>query len=343
MSCPTDELLRAHVDVADPAVAQHADGCTTCARRLDAVRDDAGFAAAAVAGLDGDGRADVDVEAALQAFAPTSEPVATRASQLPVSIAAGVVALAVAVLLVLTPTGREAAADFLAGFRAERFEVVTFDPEQPMQGLEALGAIADVDVADVEQRPTEVDSLDAAAAVAGFAPSDVASLPDGATLRSIQASAPGMVRLRFRADQAPDLPAELDGATLVVSVPGAVASMYDVDGQALLVGEAGQLAVEAEGADLAAIRAYVLSRPEVPTGLAQQLLAIDDWTTTLPIPVPVDDIVWQDTTVAGAPGLVLSDPLGAGLLWQADGRIHAIGAEGGLDVDVLREIADGLR
>ena len=147
--------------------------------------------------------------------------------------------------------------------------------------------------------------------------------------------------MTFRADQAPELPAELDGARLDVSVPGSVVRTYDVDGQLLVVGEAGQIAVDAEGADLDAIRRYLLSRPDVPRDLADQLLAIDDWTTTVPIPVPVDDVAWQDTTVAGEPGLALRDPMGSGLLWQVDGRIHAVGAEG-LELDALRAIADGI-
>ena len=110
-----------------------------------------------------------------------------------------------------------------------------------MGDVEGLGEIADLDVDQARRQPVEVDGLDEAVDVAGFVPSDVAAVPDDATLRSIQASAPSTLRGTFRADRAPDLPAELDGATLVVSVPGAVASIYDVDGHTLVVGEALEL------------------------------------------------------------------------------------------------------
>lgn len=341
MTCPTDARLRAHADVVDDHVTAHAADCVRCGGRLTDIRRDARFAASSIAALDDGGDTPVDVEAAAQAAVSARWPAGPARVRMPLSVAAAVVALLVAALVVATPTGRRAAADFLAGFRSERFEVVTFDPDQPMRGFEGLEEVVDVEAGHGDATPSVVDNPAEAAEVAGFTPSGVTELPDGASLSSIQASAPRTVRMTFRADQAPELPAELDGARLDVSVPGSVVRTYDVDGQLLVVGEAGQIAVDAEGADLDAIRRYLLSRPDVPRDLADQLLAIDDWTTTVPIPVPVDDVAWQDTTVAGEPGLALRDPMGSGLLWQVDGRIHAVGAEG-LELDALRAIADGI-
>ena len=341
MSCPTDELLRTHVDAPDDRVTAHVADCDRCDDRLAALRDDARFAARAVADLDGDspGGRQVDVDAAWRAAGPTPAP-APRRIRLPIGVAAGVVALLVAGLAVFTPTGRQAAADFLAGFRSERFEVVTFDPDQPMAGLDQLEEIVGVDTGGMDTTgPEAVESLAEAAEVSGFEVSRVGSLPDGAELDGIVASPPGTVRVTFRGDRAPGLPPALDGAQLIVAIPGAVASTYDVRGHQLMVGEAGQLAVDALGAELGTIRDYLLSRPEVPEDLARQLTEIDDWTTTVPIPVPVDTVVWEDTTVAGAPALMLDDAAASGLLWQADGRIHAVGAEG-LGIDVLRAVAD---
>jgi hypothetical protein len=357
MSCPTDGRLRAHIDDRDGAIAAHTASCGTCSDRVQALADDATFVGGAIAALDvGDaGVADVDVPAAHRAAtrAYRVDPVPERTSgaararrlRVPVSLVAGVLALAMIALGALTPAGRAAAADFLASFRAERFQVVTFDPDRPIdsaEDVEGLADIADVEVDGPRSGPTVVDTVDEAAGIAGFVPAEVTALPDGAVLSSVQAAAPKTVRLTLRAARAPDLPPALDGSEVIVSVPGMVGAMYEVDGGLLVVGEAGQLTVETTGADLADIRAYLLGRPEVPQDLASQLLSIDDWTTTVPIPIPVDEIVWEETTVGGAPGLQLSDPLGAGLLWQVDGRVHAVGAEG-LDVDELRAIADGIR
>ncbi|HSK96068.1 MAG TPA: hypothetical protein VK891_05570 [Euzebyales bacterium] len=298
----------------------------------------ASLAARAVAGLDADVPPTVGADRAWAArsAAPQAD---RRWTRVPLGAAAAVVALLVAVLLVVTPTGRRAAADFLEQFRSERFEVITFDPNQPSAATEGLDEIADVDMEHPE--PVAVDNPAAAEDVVGFAPAPVRGLPDGARAEQTMASPPTTVRLTFRADHAPDLPAALDGASLVISVPGSVVTQYEVGQDMLVVAEAGQLVAEAEGAELGAIRDYVLSRPEVPEDLARQLLAIDDWTATLPIPVPVDEIAWRETTVAGEPGLMLTDPMGSGVLWQRDGQIHAIGGSG-IDVERLRQIADGV-
>ena len=123
--------------------------------------------------------------------------------------------------------------------------------------------------------------------------------------------------------------------------PGAVVTTYALGDGQLYVAESDQLVVEARGADLADIRAYVLSRPEVPPSLARQLLAIDDWTATLPVPVPVDSDAWRETTVGGHPGLVIEDAVGAGVLWHDGERIHAVGGVG-VEVDEVTRIADSV-
>jgi hypothetical protein len=338
-ACPTDGQLRAHHDAADAAIVQHLRACDACARRAADLNATAQWAARSIAGLDADVPAAASADGAWAARPPTGEVPSTPWTRIPVGAAAAVVALLVATLLVVTPTGRQAAADFLERFRAERFEVVTFDPDQPWTGIERLAEIAEVDID--HAGPVPVDGPDAAAGVAGFTPSTVRGLPEDAAAGDTMATPPTTVRLTFRADRAPDLPDALDGARVVVSVPGTVVTQYAVGEDMLVVAEAGQLVAEAEGADLGAIREYVLSRPEVPEDIARQLLAIDDWTATLPVPVPVDQMAWRETTVAGQPGLMLEDPMGSGLLWQRDGRIHAIGGSG-IDIERLHELADSV-
>jgi hypothetical protein len=339
-ACPTDGQLRAHHDMADAVVASHLGGCEACSRRAADLRATARLAARAIADLDGDVPVTVDAGGAWAARPrATAPPPRSRWARVPLTAAAAVVVLLVAMLLVVTPTGRRAAANFLEQFRAERFEVVTFDPNQPGAAVEGLDDIADVDMDHAE--PVVVDDPDEAADVVGFTPAAVRGLPDGARSEQTTASPPTTVRLTFRADRAPDLPSALDGASVVISVPGSVVTQYAVGQDMLFVAEAGQLVAEAQGADLGAIRDYVLSRPEVPEDLARQLLAIDDWTATLPVPLPVDEIAWRETTVDGQPGLMLSDPMGSGLLWQRDGRIHAIGGTG-VDIERLHQLADGV-
>lgn len=344
MICPTEGRLRAAVDHPNRQIAEHARDCEVCGPLADRLAADATAAAAAVAALDRPSDR-IDLDAALDAVVAEPETATikrSRWSRLPMPVAAAVVALLVMALVVGTPTGREAAADFLAGFRAERLQAVTIDATQPTENFESLDDIAAVDVDDSAGEPASVTDRAAAADVVGFMPAQVTTLPDGAREGETMASPPTTARLTFDAGVSPDLPDALDGATLIVSLPGAVVTEYEVDGGMLVVGEAGQLAAEARGADLADIRSYLLSRREVPQDLARQLSDIDDWTTTLPVPLPVDDVTWDDTTVAGSPGLVLDDGVAAGLLWTDGGRITAIGGPGA-DIDELRDIADGLR
>jgi hypothetical protein len=335
VSCPTDGQLRAHRDTADPAIAAHVAGCDDCARRTKGLSESARVTARAIASLDD--RLQVDTEAALAALPRPGTPRDWRSrwSRLPTGVAAALVALVMTAFLVFTPTGRQAAAGFLDQFRAERFEIITVDQSTSFEGLESFGDIADINVNPDEMDVAQVGSLDEASRVAGFTPTRVL---DQGRPDLIAASAPSSIRMTFSAERAPDLPPELDGASLIVSVPGMVSMQFGTDQDPLMVAEAEQLVVDAEGADLEAIRTYLLNRPEVPDDLARQLLAIDDWTATLPVPVPVDQIAWRETTVAGQPGLMLEDPMGAGLLWHHDGRIHAVAGTAG--IEELRHIAN---
>ena len=117
------------------------------------------------------------------------------------------------------------------------------------------------------------------------------------------------------------------GATLVVGLPAAVFLQYprSTHEVGLVVAEAGELAVGVEGnVTLDELREFLLGLPDLPPETVQQLRAIQDWRNTLPIPVPMDRIHWQQVTIAGGPGLLLADNsgLGSGAIWQRDGRVY---------------------
>ena len=96
-------------------------------------------------------------------------------------------------------------------------------------------------------------------------------------------------------------------------------------------------------ASLDEVRNFLLGLPNVPPELARQLRSMQDWTNTLPIPVPVDKMTWQETTIAGAPAYILNDNtgLGSGVIWQRDGRI--LGVAGPMKATDLRKIAESLK
>jgi hypothetical protein len=143
-----------------------------------------------------------------------------------------------------------------------------------------------------------------------------------------------------------NVPDKYDGATLVVSIPTAAVLEYrnTVSKDAVIVGQAGELVVDVEGGKvtLPEMRDFLLSLPGLPTGVVNQLKQIQNWNETLPIPVPVDQVHWQTTTIHGNEGLLLNDNSGAGsaAIWHAGG--HLYGVAGSVKANDLKRVADGM-
>ncbi|MGE3269959.1 MAG: hypothetical protein AB7P40_14500 [Chloroflexota bacterium] len=274
--------------------------------------------------------------------------------------AAGVAAAVALTLTVATPQGQAAASGFLSQFRSQRLAVVSFNSLESRQSnlarIEQLGTLQN----SRQPRPAEVGSIQEAASKAGFP----VLQPDPATLPAGVASAPKVryapateTRLTFDEQKARayfdsinrkdlSLPARLDKSTLVVTMPPMVMLEYgrSENRPGLMIGQARELQVRVEGgASLEEVRAFLLGLPGLPQDLVKQLGAIQDWTNTLPIPVPVDKVSWQETNIAGAPAFILNDNtgLGSGVIWQRDGRI--LGVAGSLKATEIRKIAESLR
>jgi hypothetical protein len=282
-------------------------------------------------------------------------------------VAAGLVAALVLAGLLVTPGGRAAAAGFLAQFRSQRFEVVSLDPGQSSQVADVVGGLVQTGVftGDALQlsgfgEPEVVAGLDEAARVAGFAVSavDPAALPAGVerTPQRVLVTRAREARLTFDRDRAlaylrghgrPDarLPERYDGTQLVVQVPAAVVQQFaGRDGvPALLVGKAGTVGLATEGgASLEELREVVLGLPGLPAETVAQLRAIGDWRTTLPLPVPSDQVRSRPATVDGAEAVSFADQSGRlnALLWQRGG--HIWGVAGVIDSDEALDVADSL-
>jgi len=259
-----------------------------------------------------------------------------------------------------TPEGQALAATFLAQFRSQRLAIVTFDPDQTRQtGLfrfERLGTVQNRQ----PQRPTEVANVQEAASRAGFPvlQPDPATLPPGAAKTpKVRYSPASETRMTFDRQKAREyfdsinrkdlsLPDRLHGSTLVVALPPIVMLEYATadNKPAVMIGQAREVQVGVEGgASLDEVRTFLLGLPDLPPEVARQLRSIQDWTSTLPIPVPVDKMTWQETKIAGADAYILNDNtgLGSGVIWQRDGRI--LGVAGPMKATDLRKVAESLR
>jgi hypothetical protein len=313
--------------------------------------------------------------------APDPDPAAASAAVVPLArrrrlaglgartraVAAALVAAVVLTGLVATPGGRAAAASFLGQFRSQRFQAVPLDASQAtkvgqvLDGLVTSGVFTGdpKQVADLGEPQVAAD-LAQAGRIAGFAvPAvDPSVLPAGVqhTPRRILVTRAREARITFDRDRAlawmaahgrpgARLPERYDGTQLVVHVPALVVQQFAGrdGGPALLVGEAGTLGLDTEGgASLEELREVVLGLPGLPAELVGRLRAIDDWRTTLPLPVPADQVRSRPVTVRGAEGLSFADQSGRlhALVWQRDGHIWGVG--GVIGADEARGVADSL-
>jgi hypothetical protein len=283
------------------------------------------------------------------------------------AVAAGLVAALALAGLLVTPGGRAAAAGFLAQFRSQRFEVISLDPAQSNQVADVVGGLVQTGVftgtATQLQgfgEPQPVTDLAEASRIAGFdvAAVDPSVLPAGVerTPQRILASPAREARIAFDRDAAlaylrrhgrPDaqLPERYDGTELVVRIPAGVVQQFAGrdGGPALLVGKAGTLGLTTEGgASREELREVVLGLPGLPAETVAQIRAIGDWRTTLPLPVPADQVRWRPATVDGAEALSFADQTGRlhALLWQRDG--HIWGVAGMLSSDEAQDVAGSL-
>jgi hypothetical protein len=376
MTCPDLGLWRAWLDgesEREPPLADHLKACPACQARVADLRRDAGRVAAAVAALAPPAAlspasvalARERLTAARAAHVPDREgssmPLTTSPARWRVA-AAGLAAALALTLVVVTPAGQAAASRFLAQFRSERFAVVLIDSGQtlnPLSQLEKLGEVRDQQK-ERARRGTVVGSIDEASRRVGFPLKQVDPRALPADLRAaprIRVLPAAEFRFKLEGEKVrrylqevghPEMqmPARLEGATLVVGLPAAALLEYDSGsgrGQALVVGQSGQLTAGVEGnATLDEVRDFVLGLPGLPPGAVAQMRQLSDWRTAMPLPVPVDKLNWRETSVGGASAVMLSDRtgLGSGLLWQRDGRIY--GAAGTLPPDDLLRVANSL-
>jgi hypothetical protein len=283
------------------------------------------------------------------------------------AVAAALVATLALTGLVATPGGRAAAASFLGQFRSQRLQAVPLDAGQTNQVGDVFAGLVDSGVFTGD--PHQMVGLDESKAVASLAEAsrlvgfavpavDPSVLPRGVegTPRRILVSRAQEARITFDRDRAlaylrrhgrPDakLPERYDGTQLVMHIPAAVVQQFAGrdGGPAVLVGKAGMLGVDTEGgASLEELREVLLGLPGLPAETVAQLRSIGDWRTTLPIPVPTDQVRSRPATVNGAEGLSFADQTGRlhALLWQRDG--HIWGVAGVLGADEARDVADSL-
>ena len=143
------------------------------------------------------------------------------------------------------------------------------------------------------------------------------------------------------------MPASVDGSTLIVNggpalieAWGLSASNTQMQMPTLVIAQTRVPTVDSTGASREQLEDYLLSQPGIPPEFAAQIKAIKDPSTTLPIPIPKGFATSENVRVNGVQGLLIKAGLGAGVVWQKNGVIYAVGGQ--LTPDQVLAIATSL-
>jgi len=340
---------------------EHVADCPECLHRLAAVREHAVLVAAA---LSGEAGGEVDVAAAWHRLstttqaAPSVAPSRTDRSRRTGRLRELVRRPAIAALalgVVLTGAGAAAANDWLQIFRTEQIAPVSLTTSDlvALPDLDAYGALEVTGGGDVR----EVADAQAAAARTGLDVPEVETLPRGVTGEPVyQVGGKVSATFTFSADEAADAAAEageplpppppaLDGSQVRLDAgPGLAAVWSQPSGlPVLLVGRAVAPTAYSSGVEFSTVRDYLLSLPGLPDDVAAQLQTFSADGSTLPLPVPADEVATSSTRIDGVPATVLvtRDQAMAAVVWVDDGVVTVVA--GALGADEVTSIAEDLQ
>jgi hypothetical protein len=359
MRHPTEGVLRRLVDepagVAD-ADRAHIAGCPACVSGVDRARADAAATGAVLTAAPLDA---ADVDGAWQRLsAGASVRTSVVAAPHPRRVRSALrspLAAAMGAVLILSGAGAAAAADWLPIFHTEHVAAVPVNLAELNQ-LPDLSAYGDVQL-NGNTVPEQVADAATARDRTGLDVPRVAELPVGVTGSPTyevgnQVSATFTFSAAKAANAAavagrplPPVPAGLDGSQVRLKAGPGVAEVWS-QGRGiptLVVARLVAPTADSSGVPFETVRNYLLSLPGLPAGLAAQLKAFPADASTLPLPVPADQVTTSTVDVAGTPATVLAakDGTMAAVVWVRDGVLTGVG--GALGTDEVVAVASGLR
>lgn len=362
MSHPADGTLRRLLDdpagVADTERA-HLASCPQCLGELVRVRADAERTRELLTPEAALSEADVDrawarlvatdVDDAVPA--PASAPGTRRRSRLrsPVAAAAGAAVL-------LAGGSAAAATDWLQVFRTEQVQAVTVT-EEDLLAMPDLEQYGDLEIGQ-EPRFRAVEDAASAERATGLDVPEVTALPRGVTGNPSYQVATG-VEAVFTFDETearatasaldeplPAPPPGMDGSEFrLVAGPGLAGVWSSTSGlPGLVVARAVAPTGYSTGVDFETARDYLLTLPGLPDDVAEELRGFSGDGTTLPLPVPADEVETSTADVDGVQATVFSAREGSsmsGVVWVEDGVVTVVA--GTVEPDEVVDVAEGLR
>lgn len=273
------------------------------------------------------------------------------------------VVLVLAMLFALEPV-RAAAHELLSIFRVESFVVLPVSAGQMenLQNVERqLGSDffpGSYDLITDPGEPQHPETLDAASEAAGFAlrapaaqgPADQYIVRGEMVMRLIP-DREMMQQIFTAAGLSPDLvPEAVDGQPFELTVPRSAVQVWGSDEQALVVMQMPSPSVEfPAGVNEDELAVAMLQLLGYSAEDAQKLSASINWTTTMVLPLPQDQVSFEEVSVDGTTGFVLVgeapvsdlDAPNTAVLWEKNGMIYLV--SGVDDSATLLEIANSLQ
>ncbi len=257
-----------------------------------------------------------------------------------------------AVAVVMAGAGTAAAKDWLPIFQTEKVAPVSLSAAD-LVALPDLRAYGDVKVTGADG-VREVKDATAAGEQSGLDVPQVSKLPSGVTGEpSYQVGGKVSVTFTYSAAKAsaalrknlPQAPAGLDGQPIRLDAGPGVAQVWKSSSgmPALLVGRAVAPTAHSSGIDFATARDYLLSLPGIPADVAAKLKTFSADGSTLPLPIPADQVTSSSAKVNGLEATVLTtrDKAIAAVVWVSDGQVTAVA--GSLSKTEVLDVARSLR
>lgn len=257
-----------------------------------------------------------------------------------------------AVAAVMAGAGTAAANDWLPIFQTEKVAPVSLTAAD-LVALPDLRAYGDVKVTGADG-VREVKDAAAAGEQSGLDVPQVSKLPSGVTGEpSYQVGGKVSVTFTYSAakaskalgKQVPQAPAGLDGQPIRLDAGPGVAQVWKSSSgmPALLIGRAVAPTAHSSGIDFATARDYLLSLPGIPADVATKLRTFSADGSTLPLPIPADQVSSSSAKVNGHQATVLTtrDKALAAVVWVSDGEVTAVA--GSLSKAEVLDVARSLR
>jgi hypothetical protein len=350
---------------AGQALAAHVRSCPSCREALVSLEQSRRATRAPLASLEAPPAAFAAPSLALQRFrqrlAQPEAPLARwrfdsmfyalRRRRWGPAVAAALLVAILASGLAISPV-RAAASRFLGIFRVQKFTVIQVNSQQleALNGYQSL-VLGEPRFDNIGHSP--VADVAAASQAAGFpvlAPTWLPQQARGATQIEVTSGGRAATQVNIAAARSilrsanlstSGLPAGMDQAEVWADIPPVVVQHYGTGQNGLMVIQSTSPTVHVpDGFDMAAVGEQGLRLLGMDATTAQQMARRIDWGTTLIVPVPVDLASFQQVQVRGVDAYLftssgrsqssgvtsgMSLPQGMFLLWNADGRIYAIG------------------